>query len=102
GHFDPGPSSNTSPDGNHPFHSGDLINIEIKSDGKGKIKHTSSRFTLSDGPLSVFDGDGSAVIVHASEDTFCPVGPVAGCAGGARAACGIIVKSNAKDEDDHD
>ena len=24
GHFDPGPASNPSPDGNHPFHSGDL------------------------------------------------------------------------------
>ena len=29
GHFDPGPASNPSPDGNHPFHAGDLVNIEV-------------------------------------------------------------------------
>ena len=29
GHFDPGPDSNPSPDGNHPFHSGDLINLDF-------------------------------------------------------------------------
>jgi len=29
GHFDPGPASNPSPDGNHPFHAGDLINIDV-------------------------------------------------------------------------
>ena len=33
GHFDPGPNSNSSPDGNHPFHSGDLINIEANRRG---------------------------------------------------------------------
>jgi len=29
GHFDPGPASNPSPDGNHPFHAGDLINSDV-------------------------------------------------------------------------
>jgi Cu/Zn superoxide dismutase len=29
GHFDPGPAGNPSPDGNHPFHSGDLVNIDV-------------------------------------------------------------------------
>ena len=29
GHFDPGPNSNSNPDGNHPFHMGDLINIDV-------------------------------------------------------------------------
>ena len=29
GHFDPGPHGFTSPDGNHPFHSGDLVNLEV-------------------------------------------------------------------------
>ena len=27
GHFDPGPYGYSAPDGNHPFHSGDLVNI---------------------------------------------------------------------------
>ena len=29
GHFDPGPAGNTDPDLNHPFHAGDLPNIEV-------------------------------------------------------------------------
>jgi Cu-Zn family superoxide dismutase len=90
GHFDPGPNSNTNPDGNHPFHTGDLINIAINDQGKGTLLTTTSRLTLSPGPLSVFDSDGSAFIVHVNPDTYCPDGPVAGCAGGARAACGVI------------
>lgn len=89
GHFDPGPASNSSPDGNHPYHSGDLINIEVKN-GFGILSTVTSRVTLSPGPLSIFDADGSAFIIHVNEDTYCPNGNVAGCAGGARAACGII------------
>jgi Cu-Zn family superoxide dismutase len=90
GHFDPGPNGNPSPDGNHPFHLGDLINIEIDSNGRGSMRTTTSRVTLSPGPLSVFDANGSAFIIHVGADIYCPNGPVAGCAGGARAACGII------------
>ncbi|HEV8582563.1 MAG TPA: superoxide dismutase family protein [Thermoanaerobaculia bacterium] len=89
GHFDPGPASNSSPDGNHPFHSGDLINLEVHG-GVGALHTETSRVTLSPGPLSLFDADGSAVIIHVNPDTYCPSGPVAGCAGGARAACGVI------------
>jgi len=91
GHFDPGPNSNSSPDGNHPFHAGDLINIEIDDYGWGAVRTKTSRITLSPGPLSVFDANGSAFIIHVNEDSYCPDGDVAGCAGGARAACGIIV-----------
>ena len=49
-----------------------------------------SRVTLSPGPLSVFDEDGSAVIIHVDPDSYCPEGEAKGCAGGARAACGVI------------
>ncbi|MEA2624651.1 MAG: superoxide dismutase, Cu-Zn family [Candidatus Binatota bacterium] len=90
GHFDPGPAGNPSPDGNHPFHSGDLVNLKVK-DGEGKMRTVTSRVTLSPGPLSIFDADGSAIIIHAGKDTFCPNGEKAGCAGGTRAACGVIV-----------
>jgi Cu-Zn family superoxide dismutase len=91
-HFDPGPSGNSSPDGNHPFHSGDLINIKVKGKGKGNAKliTTTTRVTLSPGPLSLFDTDGSAFIIHADPDTYCPNGAQADCAGGARVACGVI------------
>lgn len=90
GHFDPGPNSNSSPDGNHPFHAGDLINLTVDDSGQGNLLTTTSRVTLSEGPLSVFDEDGSAFIVHVDPDTYCPDGEEAGCAGGARAACGVI------------
>ena len=90
GHFDPGPNSNPSPDGNHPFHMGDLVNLKVNKNGRGRLLVNTTRVTLSPGPLSIFDSDGSAIIIHVDEDTFCPEGEAGGCAGGARAACGII------------
>lgn len=90
GHFDPGPHGFPAPDGNHPFHSGDLVNIDVKAGGTGYLHTTTTRVTLSPGPLSLFDADGSAIIIHTNPDTYCPQGDVKGCAGGARAACGII------------
>lgn len=89
GHFDPGPAGRSSPDGNHPYHSGDLVNVEVVG-GKGRMQTISSRITLSSSPLSVFDADGSALIIHTEPDSYCPGGEVKGCAGGARAACGVI------------
>jgi len=99
GHFDPGPNSNSSPDGNHPFHMGDLINIKVKRNGTGVMRTKTSRVSLSAGPLSLFDADGSAFIIHDLEDTYCPDGEASGCAGGSRAACGIIEKPH-DDSDD--
>jgi len=101
GHHDPGPFGQSRPDTaseeqpakdvNHPFHMGDLINLEVK-DGVGVMKHTTSRVTLSPGRLSVFDADGSSFIVHTNPDTYCDeeTDLKKGCAGGAREACGII------------
>ena len=89
GHFDPGPNGNPDPDSNHPFHMGDLVNMEV-GNGVGILHTTTSRVTLSGGSLSIFDGDGSAFIVHVNPDTFCPNGPEEGCAGGAPSACGVI------------
>jgi Cu-Zn family superoxide dismutase len=90
GHFDPGPESNSSPDGNHPFHMGDLINLMVDDKGNGMLKTTTNRVTLSPGPLSLFDDNGSSFIIHVNKDTYCPGGEAKGCAGGSRAACGII------------
>jgi Cu-Zn family superoxide dismutase len=92
GHFDPGPAGNSSPDGNHPFHMGDLVNLVVDGKGEGRLKVTTTRITLSPGPLSILDADGSAFIIHVDPDTYCPDGEKKGCAGGARAACGVIVK----------
>ena len=101
GHHDPGPFGQSRPDSavddvpardiNHPFHMGDLINLDVK-DGVGSLKHVTNRVTLSPGRLSVFDENGSSIIVHAQADTYCDEESdlKKGCAGGARDACGVI------------
>ena len=92
GHFDPGPNSNTDPDANHPFHMGDIPNLEVGANGSGTLKATTSRVTLSDGPLSLFDADGSAVIIHGNPDQGITGAPKSGVSGGPRVACGVITK----------
>jgi len=101
GHHDPGPFGQSRPDSatdevpakdiNHPYHMGDLINIEVK-DGVGYMKHTTNRVTLSPGRLTIMDEDGSAFIIHTNQDTYCDEESdlKKGCAGGTRDACGII------------
>ncbi len=101
GHHDPGPAGQSRPDSamdttpatdiNHPFHMGDLVNLDVKN-GVGTFKHTTSRITLAPGRLSVFDADGSAIIVHTQPDTYCDEESELkkGCAGGTREACGVI------------
>jgi Cu-Zn family superoxide dismutase len=92
GHFDPGPSGNVDPDANHPFHMGDLANLVADTTGKGTLKITTSRVTLGDGPLSVFDPDGTAIIIHANPDQGVTGQPKSGVSGGPRVACGVITK----------
>lgn len=94
GHFDPGPFSSSNPvDANHPFHMGDLPNLEVNEDGIGTLKrYATSRITLSAGPLSVFDANGSAVIIHQNPDLG--MTGVSGASGGPRVACGIIQLDN--------
>ena len=45
GHFDPGPAGNTDPDANHPFHMGDIPNLEVGANGQGEMKVVTSRVT---------------------------------------------------------
>lgn len=92
GHFDPGPAGNSDPDVNHPFHAGDLPNIEIKSDGTGILEAVSTRFTLSEGPLCILSGEGSALMIHANEDPYHGGEHGSGVSGGPRIVCGIINK----------
>lgn len=92
GHFDPGPHGMSDPDANHPYHMGDLPNLIVNDLGEGHFTARTTRFTLAPGPLSVFDDDGSALIVHASPDQGVTGEPKSGVAGGARVACGVITK----------
>ena len=92
GHFDPGPASNTDADANHPFHMGDLPNLVADRNGTACMKTTTTRVTLSDGPVSVFDADGTAIIVHGNPDQGKTGEPKSGLSGGPRVACGVIEK----------
>jgi superoxide dismutase, Cu-Zn family len=93
GHFDPGPAGDTEPDANHPFHMGDLPNLNVGADGKGTLRAPTTRVTLSDGPLSVFDEDGTAIIIHANPDQGITGEPKSGVSGGPRVACGVLEKA---------
>jgi Cu-Zn family superoxide dismutase len=92
GHFDPGPSSNPDPDANHPFHMGDIPNLEAGANGMAVLQGVTTRVTLSDGPLSLFDADGSAIIVHGNPDQGITGAPKSGVSGGPRVACGVFMK----------
>jgi Cu-Zn family superoxide dismutase len=92
GHFDPGPAGNMDPDANHPFHMGDIPNLEVGQNGRGTLKAVTTRVTLSEGPVSLFDSDGSAIIVHGNPDQGITGEPKSGVSGGPRVACGVITK----------
>jgi Cu-Zn family superoxide dismutase len=92
GHFDPGPAGNTDPDANHPFHMGDIPNIEAGADGGAVLQTVTTRVTVSDGPLSIFDADGTAIIVHGNEDQGITGATKSGVSGGPRVACGVFTK----------
>ena len=71
---------------------GDIPNLEVGADGKGTMKVTTSRVTLSDGPLSLFDADGTAIIIHGNPDQGITGEPKSGVSGGPRVACGVVMK----------
>jgi Cu-Zn family superoxide dismutase len=90
GHFDPGPAGNTDPDANHPYHMGDIPNLRVAADGSGSVHARTTRVTLSEGPLSLFDADGTAMVIHANEDQGVTGEPKSGVSGGPRLACGVV------------
>ncbi|HEX8932336.1 MAG TPA: superoxide dismutase family protein [Patescibacteria group bacterium] len=93
GHFDPGPAGNTDPDVNHPYHAGDLPSIIIDENGEGQLEAISTRITLSDGPLCILSGVGTALMVHGNPDPYIGGEKGSGISGGPRIACGVIKKS---------
>jgi Cu-Zn family superoxide dismutase len=68
-------------------HAGDAPNIVIPASGVGRVSFTTDRVSLTPGASSLFDGDGSAIVVHAGADD--QVSQPAGNSGG-RIACGVI------------
>jgi Cu-Zn family superoxide dismutase len=72
------------------MHAGDMPNIEVPKDGAVKVEVLVEGISLAEGPTSVFDKDGSALIIHDKADDY--VSNPAGNAGD-RIACGVIEKS---------
>ena len=71
----------------HGSHAGDLPNLDVNVAGRGSLNATTDDATLSAGLLSVFDANGSALVIHADPDDLItdPTGN-----SGARIACGVI------------
>ena len=90
GHFNPtsahhGVMNSQDP---HP-HAGDLPNLVVGADGKGKAKFVDKGVTLGDGANSLFHDDGTSLVIHAKADDLMtdPSGN-----SGDRIACGVIQK----------
>ncbi len=88
GHFNPGNRQHGTLNPQGP-HAGDLPNITIEADGTGRMETLTDRVTLEGDGTSLFDADGSALVVHAGPDDF-TTDPSGGS--GARIACGVLVK----------
>jgi Cu-Zn family superoxide dismutase len=88
-HFNPANKKHghDNPDG---AHAGDLPNIEVGKDGKGKGSFVAKGVSLDDGAGSLFAGAGTALVVHADKDDgkTDPAGNA-----GARVACGVIERN---------
>jgi len=88
GHFEPAQHQHGYMIADGP-HAGDMPNQFAGSDGRLAANVLNSNVTLSEGPTSVLDADGSAIIVHANPDDYAsqPSGDA-----GDRIACAVIEK----------
>ena len=96
GHFNP----HAAPHGEHTrgehadHHAGDLPNLTVNDDGRGRLNTASAHFTLAhDVAESLFDADGSAIVIHANQDDYATQsGPLGPGQSGPRIACGVIAE----------
>jgi superoxide dismutase, Cu-Zn family len=88
GHFNPTKKQHGAlvPGGQH---AGDLPNVFVAADGTLKFELLASELTLSPGPETVFDADGSSIVIHAKADDYRsqPAGD-----SGDRIACGVLAR----------
>jgi Cu-Zn family superoxide dismutase len=68
-------------------HAGDLPNVQVADDGAISIEYFTDAVTLGEGDNTVYDDDGSAIVIHEGEDDYesDPTGEA-----GGRIACGVI------------
>jgi Cu-Zn family superoxide dismutase len=71
------------------MHAGDLPNLNVPESGKLKVDVFATAVMLGKGNNSLFDADGSSLVIHAGPDDYKtdPAGDA-----GARLACGVVVK----------
>ena len=74
----------------HGSHAGDLPNLSVGADGTGRLETATEQVTLGAGPTSLWDADGSSLVVHAAPDDF-KTDPTGNA--GSRIACGVVTKS---------
>jgi len=85
-HFNPLTKQHGLDNPNGP-HAGDLPNISVNGRGYGDLEAVSNLFTLSTGTSSLFDTDGSSIVVHSGTDD--QMTDPAGNSDG-RILCGVI------------
>ena len=89
GHFNPESKKHglKNPEGPH---AGDMPNITVGQNGKGKATVQNTRVTLGEGSNSLFHEGGTALVIHekADDEMTDPAGNA-----GNRLACGVIEKS---------
>lgn len=71
-------------------HAGDLPNLNVGPDSNGRLETATEQITLGDGATSLWDADGSTLVVHAAPDDF-QTDPTGNS--GARVACGVVTKA---------
>ena len=88
-HFNPTKAEHGSANPRGP-HAGDLPNLVVDATGRGHLETTDPHVSLEKGPTSLFDADGSALVVHEGPDDMHtdPEGK-----SGARIVCGVIVRA---------
>lgn len=88
GHFNPAGKKHgkDNPDGSH---NGDLLNLEVGADGHATGSFLAANVTLGNGPSSLFQPDGTAIVIHAGPDDY-KTDPAGNS--GARIACGVVKK----------
>jgi superoxide dismutase, Cu-Zn family len=70
-------------------HAGDLPDMYVEKNGAGRYEVLIDSITLGSGETSIFDADGSAIVIHvtADDNVTDPTGN-----SGDRIACGVIVR----------
>jgi superoxide dismutase, Cu-Zn family len=91
GHFNPASKQHGLKNPQGP-HAGDMPNLEVGADGRANQTFRTDMVTLVSGPTSVFDADGTALVIHAMPDDEMtdPAGN-----SGPRIACAVVARGTA-------